>query len=194
MRNHHFAIVALKNYGLIPFAWHAAIFILRSIGMCLTTAMYQTATKGTKHNLRIQHGTRIAYAKRVVLGNNVSIAEHVHFASETSSGFAEICDDVEIDANVKIDFSGSLRIERGVLVSPDAIISTHSHGYDPKSTPQTSRLVIGSYAWIGMRAIILSQCNYIGSRSIIAAGAVVTKDIPDNSIYLSTQRVYPRPS
>ena len=36
--------------------------------------------------------------------------------------------------------------------------------------------------WIGARAIILPGCKRIGAHSIIGAGAVVTKDVPDYAI------------
>ena len=36
--------------------------------------------------------------------------------------------------------------------------------------------------WIGARAIIVPGCKHIGAHSIIAAGAVVTKDVPEYAI------------
>ena len=41
---------------------------------------------------------------------------------------------------------------------------------------------IGNDVWIGARAIILPGCKRIGAHSIIGAGAVVTKDVPDYAI------------
>ena len=42
-------------------------------------------------------------------------------------------------------------------------------------------IVIEENAWIGMNCIILKGVR-IGRNSIIAAGSVVTKDVPDNCI------------
>ncbi|ELA7570041.1 CatB-related O-acetyltransferase [Vibrio alginolyticus] len=42
-------------------------------------------------------------------------------------------------------------------------------------------IVIGNDVWIGVNAIILSGVK-IGHGSIVAAGSVVTKDVPDYSI------------
>ena len=42
-------------------------------------------------------------------------------------------------------------------------------------------ITIGSYAWIGMQSIILKGVT-IGENSIIAAGSVVTSDIPPNVV------------
>ena len=45
----------------------------------------------------------------------------------------------------------------------------------------SSPIEIGNDVWIGARCQILKGVH-IGSRSIIAAGSVVTKDIPDNVV------------
>ena len=42
--------------------------------------------------------------------------------------------------------------------------------------------VIGENVWIGMNSIILSHVERIGDNAIISAGAVVTKEVPDNCI------------
>lgn len=41
---------------------------------------------------------------------------------------------------------------------------------------------IGNHVWIGRRTMVMPDVN-IGSGSILAAGAIVTTDIPDNSIF-----------
>lgn len=46
----------------------------------------------------------------------------------------------------------------------------------------TKPITIGNDVYIGNNVIILPGVN-IGNRVVIAAGAVVTKDIPDNSVY-----------
>ena len=43
-------------------------------------------------------------------------------------------------------------------------------------------LAIGHDAWIGARVIIAPGCSAIGMGSVIAAGAVVTRDVPDFSV------------
>jgi maltose O-acetyltransferase len=49
------------------------------------------------------------------------------------------------------------------------------------SLPDTP-LEIMEDVWIGSRAIVLPGCKRIGAHSIIGAGAVVTKDVPDYAI------------
>ena len=45
----------------------------------------------------------------------------------------------------------------------------------------TSPVIIGNNVWIGLGAIILSGVN-IGEGAVVAAGAVVTKDVPPHSL------------
>ena len=45
-----------------------------------------------------------------------------------------------------------------------------------------TQLTIGNDVWMGQNAIILPSCNVVGDGAIIAAGAVVTKDIPPYAI------------
>lgn len=58
-------------------------------------------------------------------------------------------------------------------------------GVVTKDTIETDRenpLVIGNDVWIGDRVIILSGCRSIGDHAVIAAGAVVTRDVAAYSI------------
>lgn len=72
-----------------------------------------------------------------------------------------------------------------VLLAPGVLISTATHPVDPveRATGVESALsiVIGNDVWIGMGAKILPGVT-IGNNVVVAAGAVVNKDIPDNSI------------
>lgn len=51
-------------------------------------------------------------------------------------------------------------------------------GPDMPSEP----LEIAGDVWIGARVIILPGCKRIGAHSIVGAGAVVTRDVPDYAI------------
>ena len=45
-------------------------------------------------------------------------------------------------------------------------------------------MVIGKNSWIGANSIILRGVK-IGKNCVVAAGSIVSKDIPENSIYYS---------
>lgn len=80
-------------------------------------------------------------------------------------------------------------IHDGLMMGESVLFQGGGHSYadpdkpigsepDEKPTP----LKICGDVWIGSRAIILSGCKRIGAHSIIGAGAVVTKDVPDYAI------------
>jgi virginiamycin A acetyltransferase len=83
-------------------------------------------------------------------------------------------------------------IAAGVLIllrnHPLNRLSTHPFffnrhlGFIEKDAMQFSKLEIGHDAWLGARAIVTPGCNRIGIGAVVAAGAVVTKDVPDFAI------------
>lgn len=78
---------------------------------------------------------------------------------------------------------GGITLEDGVFIGPGAKIITEGHPEQPalRHTLQTQPVVIRSKAWIGAGAIVLPGVT-IGENAIVAAGAVVTKNVPDNTI------------
>jgi maltose O-acetyltransferase len=69
-----------------------------------------------------------------------------------------------------------------VSIGPEASILTLGH--DPQSPDFADRggaVTIGDRAWIGFRALVLPGVT-IGEGAVIAAGAVVTKDVPPYTI------------
>jgi acetyltransferase-like isoleucine patch superfamily enzyme len=133
-------------------------------------------------NLLIQKGTVIRYSKNINLGNNVKIGRYVNVFSEFDDSILNIGNNSQINKDVELDFSGNLAIGDNVVISEGVIIMSHDHGLDPKSKPVKIKKNIESNVWIGSRSLILANVQNIGTNSIIAAGSVVTKDVPDNVI------------
>ena len=83
-----------------------------------------------------------------------------------------------INSNVTIDCFDAITIGNGVAISKGVTIrdsDNHSiNGNEKVSAP----IVIGDNVWIGLDAIILKGVN-IGKGSVVAAGAVVTRDVPE---------------
>src|SRR5690606_34572527 len=102
------------------------------------------------------------YPKNIVLQDNVILARNVSLFSENERGNLIIENNVIITFDVKIDFSGGLRIGKNTVVSKQSIIETHDHGLDPQSHPTYKNLDIGENVWIGMGSIILSGVRKIG--------------------------------
>ena len=86
-----------------------------------------------------------------------------------------------------IDLTHKVTIGYNVSVSNNACILTHSSTefHNKKIRNKDSNIVIKDNVFIGAKAIILTvrgKCLTIGENSIIGAGAIVTKDVPSNSL------------
>ena len=78
---------------------------------------------------------------------------------------------------------GGITIEDDVMIAPRVNLISEGH---PVSIKDRKTLAVGKVhikknAWIGANVTILPGVT-IGENSIVAAGAVVSKDVPDNSI------------
>ena len=98
-----------------------------------------------------------------------------------------IGNDVDLAKGVLLTTDGGLTIGDRVLVGYNTSIITSNHRIP--TLPDKifyaghikEEVLVGSDVWIGANCIILPGVS-IGSDSVIAAGSVVTKDIPKNSI------------
>lgn len=96
---------------------------------------------------------------------------------------------IKIGKNVFINHAcsfldlGGITIEDHVLIGPRVNLTTENHPVDPTKRKHLDlkSILIKRNAWIGAGATILPGVT-IGENSIVAAGAVVNKDVPDNCI------------
>ena len=77
---------------------------------------------------------------------------------------------------------GALRIGDDCDVSPQVNVWTLQHDWrDPDFATEGGAVTIEDFVWIGNRAIVLPGVT-VGEGAVVAAGAVVTKDVPPYSI------------
>lgn len=111
---------------------------------------------------------------------------------------------VNIDKNVYLtpycsigDYSGigknsiigiTVEIGNDVLIGPELYVYSRNHCFDSLTKPirlqgfsEDKKVIIGDDVWIGARVTILSGCT-IGSHSVIGAGSVVTKSVPEYAV------------
>jgi acetyltransferase-like isoleucine patch superfamily enzyme len=87
-----------------------------------------------------------------------------------------------INRDCCLDARGSLSIGNNVSISPDVTILTLQHFYnDPQFADDPRPVVIEDHVWIGMHAMILPGVT-IGRGAVVAAGALVTKDVAPREI------------
>lgn len=78
---------------------------------------------------------------------------------------------------------GGISIGDNALIGMNVMISTLSHGMTLKdrNTTYASSVTIGDNVWVGSGASILPGVT-IGNNSIVAAGAVVSKNVPEDTV------------
>lgn len=89
---------------------------------------------------------------------------------------------VFINHSAILSASGGIEFEDGVSVAPGVRIATINHDFNERHTVYTyGKVLIKKNAWIGIGATICPGVT-IGQNAVVGAGAVVTKDVPDNAI------------
>jgi acetyltransferase-like isoleucine patch superfamily enzyme len=108
--------------------------------------------------------------------NNILRARTWYFRTVYGMNLAK---DVRISFKARLDKTNpkGLTIGKKTMVTFDAIILSH----DFASRKHDSKTVIGTHCFIGCGSIILPNIT-IGDHVIVAAGSVVTKDVPSNCI------------
>ena len=115
------------------------------------------------------------------VGDNVNIEHGAHFTPNVCLGNGS-------GIGVDFELNGPVTIGNNVLMGPEVVVYTLNHRYEDSNIPivlqgfsPMKRVVIGDDVWIGRRVMIMPGCH-IGKDSVLAAGAVVTKDVPEYSI------------
>lgn len=90
---------------------------------------------------------------------------------------------VDIGEFVVLRANGGLRIGDRVLIAAHATLTTRGHPIAPPRYGRTvdAPIVIEDDVWVGAAAVVLPGVT-IGRGSVVGAGAVVTKDVPKDTI------------
>ena len=103
--------------------------------------------------------------------------------------YTECGRNIFIGKNVFINFGchfqdqGGIYIGDDVLIGSQTVLATINHGMleENRADNYPAQIRIGKKAWIGAHVTILPGVT-IGDNAIVAAGAVVTKDVPANAV------------
>ena len=89
---------------------------------------------------------------------------------------------VFINHSAILSASGGIEFEDGSMAAPGLRIATINHDMNRRHTIYTyGKVTVKKNAWIGMNVTICPGVT-IGEYAVVAAGAVVTKDVPDYAV------------
>ena len=148
-----------------------------SVGRTLILGDYVEINTLSKHGVRI--GDNVSIQKNTIIectGVIRNLGEGLVIGNNT--GIAQ---------GAFIQVRGKVVIGNDVIFGPNVSIFSETHNFDDPNIPvhlqgETRKgVTIEDGAWIGTRAVILDGIT-VGRNSIVAAGAVVTKDVPPGAI------------
>ena len=87
--------------------------------------------------------------------------------------------DVFINSGCHFQDQGGIEIGDGALIGHNVVLATINHDLNPKENRKNhyAPIRIGAHVWIGSNATVLPGVT-IGDYAVVAAGAVVTRDVP----------------
>jgi acetyltransferase-like isoleucine patch superfamily enzyme len=138
-------------------------------------------------SVRLNASTDVGQARSVlgeIIGSEIDASTMVFLPFHTNFGrFIQIGKGVFINHACSFLDLGGITIEDNVLIGPRVNLVTENHAVDPtdRRTLFLKPVIIKRNAWIGAGATILPGVT-VGENSIVAAGAVVSKDVPAKTI------------
>lgn len=120
-------------------------------------------------------------ATDLVVGDDFKICSNYRMTLVSGWGRIRIGDRVFINSGVVLFSVVEIEIGDDVAIANEAYLTdTNSHGVAGKPA-RSAPIRIGAGSWVGARSIILPGVS-IGARCVLAAGAVVSRDVPADTL------------
>lgn len=113
--------------------------------------------------------------EKAVIGKNCNICAHVLIENDVIIG-----DNVTVKSGVQL-WDG-IRIEDNVFIGPNVTFTNDLYPRSKKYPEKFLQTIVKKGASIGANATIIPGIT-IGENAMIAAGSIVTKDVPANTLY-----------
>jgi acetyltransferase-like isoleucine patch superfamily enzyme len=170
----------LKSVRLLPAAFNLLLLhlVLRS-----KSVVYGKNLRGRK--------AIIKNAGKITLGDNVALNSYPG-GDIYKTGLCTYLDSAEIKIGNNCILNGTMIHARNKVIIGDncmfastVIVDNNSHNLSTDATIRRtgkiadSPVIIGNNVWVGMHSIILKGVH-IGDNAIVAAGSIVTHDVPSN--------------
>jgi len=204
-KNSSFTIdTSVSDWTIFVFLWDKAISLLRSFKF-ITGKRHLLLFIGK--NVRLRGSQFVHFGKAVSLGDAVQITAwgkeglfigdyswigsysflKVSFSLNDAGRFIKIGKNVGIGEFAHLGGAGGLSIGDDCIIGP--YLSCHPENHRFLDSQELIRLQgterkgisIGKNCWIGSKVTILDGVH-IGKNCVIAAGAVINKDMPDNAV------------
>jgi acetyltransferase-like isoleucine patch superfamily enzyme len=120
-------------------------------------------------------------ATDLIVGDHFKICSSYRLTLISGWGRIRVGDRVFINSGVVLFSALEIVLGDDVAIANEAYLTdTNSHGVEGKPA-RSAPIRIGNGTWVGARAIILPGVS-IGERCVVAAGAVVSRDVPEQTM------------
>jgi galactoside O-acetyltransferase len=161
---------------------HIISFLPGVIGRLLREILIKNLVKKSGEKISIGIGITITGHKNIEMGSNISIMEYSHLYADDA--VLKLGNNISINSNTTIDAAdgGKIIIGDNVLIAQNVVLRASDHKHSNIDIPINQQghtggqIIIGNDCWIGANVVITRNVK-IGDHSIVAAGAVVTKDV-----------------
>ena len=154
------------------------------------------------YSYKVVRGPGTAFLRRLIARLLLALESGPMHSSGLRQVMAEV-HGVEVGAHSygcfdPVRFPPGIRVSRYVSIGPNVVayrrnhpmdrLSLHPYFYRPRlgagetADVETAPLEIGAGSWVGANAIILPGCRRIGRGAVVAAGAILTRDVPDYAV------------
>jgi acetyltransferase-like isoleucine patch superfamily enzyme len=149
--------------------------------------IFEAVSRTIKLSAELNASTDIDQARELlgeIIGSPLDLTTTVFVPFHTNFGrFIRLGKNVFINHACSFLDLGGITIEDDVMIGPRVNIISEGHPVEPdnRKVLVLNRVVIKRNAWIGAAVTILPGVT-VGENSVVAAGALVTKDVPDNTV------------
>ena len=159
---------------------------LRIVGARLRAHRFQFLGANIATKCLLGRGTKLDHPWRITMGTRCTLQENVWLFVGGAS--AELCigEHPFIGRITEIEVARKVEIGSGCLIAPGVFITDHNHATEIgepiwRQRSTISTVIIEEDVWISANSVILAGVK-IGKGAIIAAGAVVNRDVAPNTI------------
>jgi len=163
---------------------------------------HKTIIKGRNDKIIKRKGAKIVCKKRLILNANSFGNNGRNSILRMDENSLLICDDFKfmygadiivfeggeliLGNNSFINSDCKIRCHKKIVIGDDCAIShdftaVDSNAHELNLVRKTEPVIIGNHVWIGTRVVVLPGVS-IGNGAVVAAGSVVTHDVPEKAL------------
>lgn len=193
-------LIILKNTGIKAFRGLFLRFFLKKASGLLLIGRHVQVTHGRKivcgKNVKFEdyseiHGLcrdGLVFGDNVTIGRGVMIRPSSYYGNDLGKGLV-MGEKSSIGPHGYVGCSGKITIGKNVMMGPKCSLFAENHNFSDESKSIKEQgvnqkgITIEDDCWIGSNVIILDGVT-IGKGSVIAAGTLVSKDVPAGSLVM----------